>query len=136
MAITFHPEPGMVLMCDFETGFQPPEMVKRRPVVILSLRRHNAQTCIVVPLSNTPPDPPDAYHHELNVQQSLPRLLRHSRTWAKCNMVTTVALGRLDRVRDGRDSEGRRVYVVGRVCNPDFAAIRQAVLIALGFGRA
>ena len=30
MPITFHPHAGVVLICDFSTGFQPPEMVKRR----------------------------------------------------------------------------------------------------------
>ena len=36
MPITFHPSPGTVLICDFTTGFQPPEMVKRRHVVVVS----------------------------------------------------------------------------------------------------
>lgn len=124
----------MVLMCDFTGGFKPPEMVKRRPVVVLSPRRHNAQTCVVVPLSTTEPVPPEAFHHRLDAR-SLPAALRHSPAWAKCNMVAAVALDRLDRVRDGRDENGRRMFVAWRVRPDDLAAIRQAVLIALGIGR-
>jgi uncharacterized protein YifN (PemK superfamily) len=40
MAITFHPEPRMVLVCDFTTGFKEPEMVKVRPVIVLSPQRN------------------------------------------------------------------------------------------------
>lgn len=39
MALRFHPKPGTILMCDFDTGFQVPEMVKKRPVIVLSPKR-------------------------------------------------------------------------------------------------
>ncbi len=35
MPISFHPRAGRMFMCDF-SGFQPPEMVKVRPVVVIS----------------------------------------------------------------------------------------------------
>ena len=40
-------------MCDFDTGFKAPEMVKKRPVVVISPRRRrsSAQFYTVVPLS-------------------------------------------------------------------------------------
>ena len=44
MPITFHPHPGTVLICDFFTGFQPPEMVKRRHVVVVSPRRRRRRS--------------------------------------------------------------------------------------------
>ena len=53
MAINFHPRLGQVLYCDFKTGFRPPEMVKARPVVVLSRNHH--ELCTVVPLSGTEP---------------------------------------------------------------------------------
>ena len=53
--ITFHPKPGHVLICDFNTGFRPPEMVKKRPVVVISESRQQLVT--VVPLSTTEPNP-------------------------------------------------------------------------------
>ena len=36
MAITFHPKPGQILMCDFTYGFREPEMIKNRPVIVLT----------------------------------------------------------------------------------------------------
>ena len=47
MALNFHPEPGMVLICDFTTGFRVPEIVKRRPVVVISPRRRRASISLV-----------------------------------------------------------------------------------------
>lgn len=64
MALTFHPKPGMALMCDFNTGFVAPEMIKKRPVVVVSPRpRRSNQLCTIVPLSTTRPDPVEPYHH-------------------------------------------------------------------------
>jgi mRNA interferase MazF len=132
MAITFHPEPRMVLMCNFDSGFKPPEMVKVRPVIILSPRRHNRETCIVVPLSSTRPDPIEVYHHMLD-PLSLPKRLRDANTWVKGNMVTTIAVHRLDRVRDGLDSRGQRRFVTHYVTYVDWSAVQQTVFGALGF---
>jgi hypothetical protein len=28
MPLTFHPKPGTIVICDYSTGFRPPEMVK------------------------------------------------------------------------------------------------------------
>jgi hypothetical protein len=36
MSISEHPHTGVVVMCDYNSGFRLPEMVKRRPVVIIS----------------------------------------------------------------------------------------------------
>ncbi|WP_090665161.1 type II toxin-antitoxin system PemK/MazF family toxin [Belnapia rosea] len=62
MAITFHPHPGAILICDFSTGFRPLEMVKARPAVVLSPRRRAGGLVTVVPPSSTPPIPPLAWH--------------------------------------------------------------------------
>ena len=48
MAIKFYPRQGTLLMCDFNTGFRVPEMVKVRPVVVVS--RTRGQVATVVPL--------------------------------------------------------------------------------------
>jgi len=37
MSIKFNPEQGLIVICDFK-GFVPPEMVKRRPAVVISPR--------------------------------------------------------------------------------------------------
>ncbi|MBN1394766.1 MAG: type II toxin-antitoxin system PemK/MazF family toxin [Pirellulales bacterium] len=131
MPVNFHPKPGQVLICDFNTGFRPPEMVKKRPVVVISKCR--SQLVTVVPISTVEPCPVEKWHHELQ-GLSLPVSLRRKRCWAKCDMVATVALWRLDRVCVGKHpTTGKRIYVSHVVCPQDFAAIRSAVLAGLGF---
>ena len=67
MAITFHPNPGTVLICDFN-GLIIPEMVKTRPVVVISPRlRHRTGLCTIIPLSTTPPDPKMPWHWTLSL---------------------------------------------------------------------
>jgi mRNA interferase MazF len=132
MAITFHPEARMVLMCNFDTGFRAPEMTKIRPVVVLSPQRHNASTCLIVPLSTTEPAPIESYHHLLDVM-SLPSRLRSAPTWVKSNMVNAVSLDRLDRIKDGKcKTTGKRLYVTHKVIWDDWLAIQRAVAIAAG----
>lgn len=111
-------------MCDFR-GFVAPEMVKRRPVVVLARNRQNRQLVTVAPLSTTAPNPVGAHHHLL-AESPLPNT-RGVSCWAKCDMLSTVSLARLDRCKAGR---GR--YVVPKLPDVDFAAIRLAVAIALG----
>ena len=53
MGLRFQPKPGMVLICDFR-GFEPPEMVKRRPVVVIASNPDRDQLVTVVPLSKSP----------------------------------------------------------------------------------
>ena len=58
MALKFHPKPGTILVCDFRQGFRAPEMIKRRPVVVVSPRlRNRTDLCTVVPLSTIEPRP-------------------------------------------------------------------------------
>lgn len=51
--------------------------------------------------------------------------------WAKCDMVATVALSRLDRVKTR--VAGRREYQVFQLQPDQLAAIRAGVQAALGF---
>ena len=131
MPITFFPGPGTVLICDFDSGFKPPEMVKCRPVVVISPRRRTSKLCTVVPLSTTRPDPIEPHHHRLD-PKSLPGDLGKTETWAKCDMVITISISRLDRVKVGKDQSGKRLYTAGSVIPPDLEAIRRAVMAGLG----
>ncbi len=132
MALTFHPKPGMVLMCDFNTGFIAPEMIKKRPVVVISPRpRRSNQLCTIVPLSTTRPVPVELHHHEMD-PRSLPGKFAGNETWAKCDMVATVALDRLDRVMVGKERNGKRLYVAQLVILEDFLSIQKSVLMAIG----
>lgn len=111
-------------MCDFH-GNVVPEMVKRRPVVVLARNRRNRKLVTIVPLSTTRPEPLEAQHHQLS-QNPLPGA-QGVVCWAKCDMIATVSLGRLDRCKAGRGQ-----YVVPTLPAEDLKAIRSAVAIALG----
>lgn len=128
MPLTFHPRRGTVLMCDFRTGFKPPEMVKLRPVVVVSGK--GTGVCTVVPLSTTEPHPVERWHHLLD-PKSLPAPFQTEPTWAKCDMVTTVSLERLDRVQVGRDAAGKRMFVAHKVSSIDLLAIENGLIHAL-----
>ena len=66
MPITFYPRPGSVLICDFNSGFKEPEMVKKRPVVVVSpWARRFTELFTVVPLSGTAPQVVRDYHVKL-----------------------------------------------------------------------
>ena len=56
MAITIHPRPGQILLCDFSQGFREPEMVKsKRPVIVLTPAFKNRPELVtIVPLSTVP----------------------------------------------------------------------------------
>jgi uncharacterized protein YifN (PemK superfamily) len=123
MSLSFQPKPRSVVMCDF-VGFIAPEMVKVRPVVVLSRHRHNRNLVTVVPLSTTEPTRIEDHHHELSTNP-LPDK-PHTSCWAKCDMVATVSLVRLDRYHIGRNQ-----YVVPEVNAIDFMAIRAGVASAL-----
>lgn len=123
MSLLFQPKPRSVVMCDF-VGFIAPEMVKVRPVVVLSRHRHNRNLVTVVPLSTTEPTKIEDHHHELSTNP-LPDK-PHTSCWAKCDMVATVSLARLDRYQIGRNQ-----YVVPEVNAIDFVAIRAGVASAL-----
>ena len=70
MVLQFYPHPQMLLMCDFNTGFVAPEMVKKRMVVVLSST--NRQLVTVVPISGTQPKQLEPWHYEVS-HDSLPK---------------------------------------------------------------
>lgn len=123
MPLHFQPKPRSVVMCDF-VGFIAPEMIKVRPVVILARHKHNRNLVTVVPLSTTEPTKIEDHHHELSTNP-LPDK-PHTSCWAKCDMVATVSLVRLDRYHIGRNQ-----YVVPEVNAIDFVAIKAGVASAL-----
>jgi mRNA interferase MazF len=126
VALTFHPGPGTILICDFSTGFLPPEMVKKRPVVVISPRRRKSPGLVtVVPFSTTPPLPAEPWHHQIAAGAYPPA--QGKPMWAKADILATVGLGRLDRVR------WQGSYQTLELNPADMAAIIRAVKAALGF---
>lgn len=135
MPLTFYPTPGLVLMCDFSTGFREPEMVKKRPVVVVSAKfqrtRPENSICTVVPISTAAPHPPERWHHKL-ATESVPPPLRNDgeESWAKCDMVVSVAFNRLDKVRTARVDE-KRAFLMHNVLPDDLKAIQAGLLFVL-----
>ncbi|KAE9647620.1 hypothetical protein CQ009_10270 [Pseudomonas sp. MYb2] len=126
MPLRYQPKEGSVLICDFR-GYEVPEMVKIRPVVVIRKHRTNSLLVTVVPLSTTAPDIMLGHHLELasHLQGASPTC------WAKCDMVATVSLSRLDRIKS-KDREGRRVYLISHLAIDEFSAVKAAVRLALG----
>ncbi|RAH99862.1 hypothetical protein DLJ53_19145 [Acuticoccus sediminis] len=135
MPLTYYPSPGEIVLCNYDSGFVPPEMVKKRPVVVVSPRlRRRADLVAVVPLSTTPPaGSPELHQCGICLAEPLPRPFENPVMWAKCDMVATVALSRLDRFRE-RNSDGRRIYRTGRVTEAHLLEIRKGILHGLGLG--
>lgn len=128
--LPFHPSPGDILICDYSTGFKPPEMVKRRLCIVISpklKRRDNLAS--VVPLSETAPEPPEAWHHKVElVSQSWgdgPR-------WAACDMIATVCYSRLSRPHFRHPVTNTRLFERLFLSADDLAAVRSKVAVALG----
>jgi len=130
MAIKFHPEIGTIVICDFN-GFIVPEMVKRRPVIIVSPRlRDRDKLCTIVPLSTTPPSRVMAYHYKLKLDKPLPAPYDASFHWVKGDMVTTVSLNRLFMPFIAKD-KGKREYDNRVIDVVDLRNIRACILHAL-----
>ncbi|MBO9579866.1 MAG: type II toxin-antitoxin system PemK/MazF family toxin [Sphingobium sp.] len=134
MTLSYHPRAGEIVLCNYATGFIAPEMVKLRPVVIVSPRLRRRDNLVsVIPLSTTAPDPVDQHHCQITLAIPLPKPFDTPIMWAKCDMVATVALARLDRFRDGRHAGGgARRFTTGKVSDLQLAEIRKAMLHGLG----
>jgi len=126
--VLYQPDEGTVLFCDFD-GFVEPEIIKSRPVVVLKKHSTNSKLVTIVPLSTTAPTHVMPYHFEF-VSNPVPTARMGDITWAKCDMVVTISLERLDRFKI--KSYGKREYVEGHISREDLASIRECVAIALG----
>jgi uncharacterized protein YifN (PemK superfamily) len=106
-----------------------PEMVKQRDVVVVAKHPHNSQLVTVVPLSATAPSRIEKYHHRLS-KNPRPDSDAEVEIWAKCDMVYTLCLERLD-MHYTRTRRGGRQDVRVQLPPEDFAAIQRCLAIAL-----
>ncbi|MCW5697094.1 MAG: type II toxin-antitoxin system PemK/MazF family toxin [Bauldia sp.] len=135
MPLTFHPRQGTVLLCAYEPGFKEPEMVKRRPVVVVTPRlRSRDGLCTVVPLSTTEPRKVEAYHHKIVFDPPLPKPWNSPECWVKADMLATVAFHRLHLIGIGRGPHGKRKYLQLVIPRADLKAIQACILEALHLG--
>lgn len=129
MALTFYPRAGQVFMCDF-LGFKEPEMVKPRPVIVVSPRLpHRSHIVALVPISLTEPrhNLPFCYRLSRNYHPQEPD---HLPCWAKADMLLNLGIYRLTSFKIGR-----RRYVTPELTPEDLAGVRHAVLCGLGLDR-
>lgn len=130
MPMKFPVKPRTILLCDFNRGgFKPPEMVKRRPCVVLVgvlPGRNNLHT--VVPLSGTESPANRKYHCRIELADPLPEPYAETVWWAKADMTATVGLDRLDLFQTDRDQYGKRKYRTDlRLDEGQFDLIKEAV---------
>jgi uncharacterized protein YifN (PemK superfamily) len=129
--LTWQPRLKAVVTCDY-TGFVEPEMVKVRSVVVLSKSKTNGRLITVVPLSTTPPDKVLPCHHKLS-RNPHPDENPELEVWAKCDMVYTVSLSRVNYYKTKPRRGGRATYHSTLMTSPeDFQAIQRGTRYALG----
>lgn len=133
MSLKYPVSPKTILLCNYDMGgFKPPEMVKRRPAIVLSgrlPRRDNLLT--VVPLSGS--ESKESYHCKIELDKSLPEPYAEAIWWVKADMVATVSFARLDLFRTKRDQNGNRKYLTNlKVSDDIFDQVKQTVRVSLG----
>jgi uncharacterized protein YifN (PemK superfamily) len=135
MPIQFPVAPGTLLLCDYDMGgFKPPEMVKKRPAVVISPRLpHRHGLCTVIPISGSL-EREAPYIVRLMFDPPLPQPFSFQVAWAKCDMLATVGFNRLDLFRTERDQYGKRRYLHPKLSAADFLRVKQGILHALGMG--
>jgi mRNA interferase MazF len=134
VAINFHPEPGTILMCDFTSGFKEPEMVKKRPIVVISPnRKRYSGLCTVLAISSVPPEPIENWHYQIP-KTSMPqiKMFEAKDSWIKGDMIYRVAFDRLELIKIGKDqSTGKRIYFKQRLGREQMHSIYSCVLHSL-----
>lgn len=107
-------------------------MVKVRSVVVLAKSKTNSRLLTVVPLSTTPPDKVLPCHHKLS-RNPHPDEDPALEVWAKCDMVYTVSLTRVNFYKTKPRRGGRAIYhTTLMISQADYLAIQRAVREALG----
>ena len=138
MSIQYPPKPGEILICTFQSadkgalnGFVVPEMIKKRPVVVLSSKSY--KLCLVVALSTTPPRPVRDWHYEINWEAPLPQPFDSEIScWAKGDHIYAVSYERLNQFYAGKDYSGKRIYERRYLSADQLLGVRDGVRSAIG----
>jgi len=135
LPLKFNPGIGVIVACDY-TGFKVPEMIKRRPVIILTPpMARRPKLCTVVPLSTTEPETLMPYHVKIELPFTLPYPFTSSIMWVKADMINAVSFDRLNLFRAGKDNQtGKRKYLIKPLDKDSLKRIRKAVLYGLDMG--
>lgn len=93
--LKFQPKAGSVVYCDY-SGCVKPEMVKRRPVIIVAKHKHHPKLVYVVPISAT--DPVPVYNYHLSMKSLFcNQYLGARKSWVKCDMLNIISINRLSK---------------------------------------
>ncbi len=137
MALQFHPEPGTLLMCDFSSGFLEPEMVKKRPVIVVSPKMKRCSgLATVVPLSTVEPTYIEAFHVNLdNIYLPQTPYFQERSSWIKCDMIYRVGFHRLNLIQTGKNPQGKRLYFKDRLPAEVLRQVNEGILHSLNLGQ-
>lgn len=133
MPLKYHPKTGTIVICDYNTGFVPPEMTKRRLAMVVSpqfKKRNNL--CTIVPFSTTQPTQIMPYHYLLYLNPTLPPPYNSPTQWVKADMLATVSFKRLSLPFTGKGTNGKRQYIKTIITGHDFKSIQKCMLNAIG----
>lgn len=133
MAIQYHPGQGAIVIVDFDQGFRTPEMIKRRPALVICPQiATRPGLCTVVALSTTAPNLVMPYHAEIALPFTLPAPYDSPTMWIKGDMVNTVGFHRIDLIRLGKDKSGTRQYLTTPVGKELLRTAHHCLLNSLG----
>jgi len=135
MPIKHFPRVGQILICDFSPSFKEPEMVKRRPVLVVAdAFKGRGRVLTVVGLSTTAPHTVMPFHMRLPRASlpALPAFQQSEATWVKGDMIYTVGFHRLDAIRLGtRGPHGKREYFKQRLSKECMREVYACILHGL-----
>lgn len=124
--IKWQPKAGQILVCNFGLGFQRPEMIKIRPVIVISPKVSPwNKLCTVLPISSRAPEPVQQHHFRL--PDGLVPGEKYEEAWIKGDNVMTVGAHRLDRIKTGF-----RTYVAPEAPPAVLKEARRCVLYSAG----
>ena len=133
MALKYHPRAGEIFMCSYPRDMRVPEMVKTRPVIVISPRFRGRDGLItVVPMSSTTPRTIMPYHYQLTLSHALPAPFDTNPCWVICDHPMAVSWERIDLVKMGRDQYGKRKYYQHVIDSEALKDIRTCVTKSIG----
>ena len=132
MALFHYPKVGEVLLCDFR-GYEPPEMIKTRPVVVVAggLNGRSTDLVTIIPLSGQANQPPMLYQIPITLSRPLSQKFDKLHVWAKCDMVAVVSRKRLDRFKIHKVDGGTPQWLSGQISGEQVQAIRVGIVHGL-----
>ena len=135
MGLQFHPTVGTIVVCDYR-GLEEPEMVKRRLSIIVSSELDDRYgLCTIVPLSTTVPTEIKPYHHRILWDEPFPDPYSSPYHWVKGDMIYTMSFDRLSFPHNGKDSKGKRNYVIRHLTDAHLKSVRECILHGIDLSR-